>query len=297
MAFIKRIFLFVLTNIAVIAVFTTIVSVFGLDTAYLTPYGLNLKALAIFALIFGMVASVVSLFMSKFMAKWMMKVQIIKNPRSLQEVELVQMVKNLSSQANVGMPDVGIYPSLEINAFATGWNRNHSLIAVSEGLLNAMNKDELEGVLAHEMAHVKNGDMVTMVLLQGVINAFVIFGARVAAWGVSRAMGRDPEEIGGLVYYGVSIVFEIFFGLLASTIVMAFSRWREFGADYGGAQLSSKKKMVAALKFLQSHHAIDNRYKSFATMKMSGESAFSKLFSSHPPLEKRIMALQAAPLH
>jgi heat shock protein HtpX len=195
------------------------------------------------------------------------------------------------------MPEVGIYPSNEINAFATGWNRNNSLICVSEGLLNAMNKDQLEGVLAHEMAHVRNGDMVTMILLQGIINAFVIFAAKVAAWGVSRAMGRDADEIGGLVYYGISILFEIFFGILASTIVMAFSRWREFGADYGGAQLSSKKKMMAALEFLQSHHAVDNRHKSFATMKMSGDSAFMKLLSSHPPMEKRVMALQAAPIH
>lgn len=298
MAFIKRIFLFVLTNIAVIAVFTTVVSIFGLDTAYLQPNGLNLQALAIFSLLFGMIASILSLFLSKFMAKWLMKVEIIKNPSSHQETELLQMVEHMAQQANIGMPEVGIYDSAEVNAFATGWNRNNSLVAVSSGLLKAMNKDELEGVLAHEIAHVKNGDMVTMVLIQGVVNAFVIFTARIAAWFATRALGRDPNDgMGQLVYYGISIVFEIFFGILASTITMAFSRWREFGADYGGAQLSSKKKMIAALEFLKSHNAVDNRNKSFATMKMNGETGFTRFFSTHPPLEKRIMALQAAPLH
>lgn len=297
MAFIKRIFLFLVVNIAVVAVFMTVVSVFGIDTRYLTPYGINYQALAVVALFFGMISSLVSLFLSKTMAKWMMKVQIIKDPRGGQEVELVQMVKHLADQAGVGMPDVGIYPSAEINAFATGWRRNHALIAVSAGLLQAMNKDEIEGVLAHEMAHVRNGDMVTMTLIQGVINAFIIFGARVAAYAVMQVMGRDNEQIGGLAYWGVSILFEIFFGILASTIVMSFSRWREFGADYGGAQLSSKKKMIAALQFLQSHHRVDKSHKSFATMKMSGDSAFMKLFSSHPPMEKRIAALQAAPIH
>jgi heat shock protein HtpX len=297
MAFIKRIFLFLLTNIAVVAVFMTVVSVFGIDTRYLTPNGLNLQALAIVALFFGMISSIVSLLLSKTMAKWMMKVEILKNPQGRTEVELVQMVKHLADQANIGMPDVGIYPSNEINAFATGWRKNNALVAVSSGLLQSMNKDALEGVLAHEMAHVKNGDMVTMTLIQGVINAFIIFGARVAAYAVMQFMGKDNEEIGGLAYWGVSILFELLFGIAASTIVMAFSRWREFGADYGGAQLSSKKKMIAALEFLQSHHKVDSRDKSFATMKMSGNSAFMKLFSSHPPLEKRIQALQAAPLH
>jgi len=297
MAFMKRIFLFLLTNIAVVAVFMTVVSVFGIDTMYLTPNGLNLQALAIVALFFGMISSIVSLLLSKPMAKWMMGVQFINSPQNRQEEELVQMVKHMSDQAGVGMPDVGIYPSPEVNAFATGWRRNHALVAVSSGLLQSMNKDQLEGVLAHEMAHVRNGDMVTMTLIQGVINAFIIFGARIAAYAVMQVMGRNNEEIGGLAYWGVSILFEIFFGLAASTIVMAFSRWREFGADYGGAQLSSKKKMIAALEFLQAHHQVDNRQKSFATMKMNGESAFMKLFSSHPPLEKRIMALQAAPLN
>lgn len=297
MAFIKRIFLFLLTNIAVVAVFMTVVSVFGLDTRYLTPNGLNLQALAIVALGFGMISSIVSLLLSKTMAKWIMKVQVIKDPRGAREVELVQIVKNLADQAGVGLPDVGIYPSAEINAFATGARRNKALLAVSEGLLQTMNKDELEGVLAHEMTHIRNGDMVTMTLIQGVINAFIIFGARAAAYAVMQVMGRDNEQIGGLAYWGISILFEIFFGIIASIIVMAFSRWREFGADYGGAQLSSKKKMIAALKFLQSHHQVDSRNKSFATMKISDNSAFMQLFSSHPPLEKRIMALQAAPIH
>lgn len=299
MAFLKRIFLFILTNIAVIVVFTTVVSVFGLDAAYLTPNGLNLQALAIFALIFGMTASIISLFLSKWTAKFMMGVKVIKDPYGGQETQLVQMVKHLADQASIGMPEVGIYESPEINAFATGWNRNKSLVAVSRGLLEAMGKDELEGVLAHEVAHIKNGDMVTMTLIQGVVNAFVIFTARIAAFAVTRAMGRDTgDAIGQLIYFGVSIVFEILFGILASTITMAFSRWREFGADLGGAQLSSKRKMIAALEFLKSHHMVDSRDKSFATMKMNGnQSAFGQLFSTHPPLEKRIQTLQAAPVY
>lgn len=297
MAFFKRIFFFLLVNVAVIAVLMTVVSVFGLDAQYLKPNGLDLTSLAIISAIVGFAGAFISLFISKWMAKWMMKVQVIKDPRERHEVELVNMVKHMADQAGVGMPDVGIYPSNEINAFATGWNRNKALVAVSSGLLESMNKDELEGVLAHEMAHVKNGDMVTMTLLQGVINTFVIFASRVAAYAVMRFMGRDNDAIGGIVYYLVSMVFQIGFGVLASLVVNRYSRWREFGADYGGAQLSSKNKMIAALKFLQSHHQVDSSQKAFATMKMSGDSSMMELFSTHPPLEKRIQTLQAAPLH
>ena len=297
MNFIKRIALLLLINVAVLAVLMTVVSVFGLDTQYLKPNGLDLTALAVISVIVGFAGAFISLFLSKWMAKWMMKVKVIKDPREQHEVELVQIVKHLADQAGVGMPDVGIYPSNEINSFATGWNRNNALVAVSSGLLGAINKDELEGVLAHEMAHVRNGDMVTMTLIQGVINAFVIFASRVAAYAAMKALGRDNEAIGGLAYYGISMLFQLVFGMLASVIVMAFSRWREFGADYGGAQLSSKKKMIAALQFLESHHAVDNQQKAFATMKMNGDSAVMKLFSSHPPMAKRIEALQAAPLH
>ncbi len=294
MTWFKRIFLFILTNVAVIAVLMTITSVFGIEP-YLTPYGLNLVSLAIYAAIIGFTGALISLFLSKTIAKWTAGVKIIDTPNNSDETFLMNSVKQLSNQAGLGMPEVGIYDSSEINAFATGWNRNNALIAVSSGLLNQMSQDEVEGVLAHEMAHIRNGDMVTMTLIQGVVNTFVIFAARVAAYAVMKAM--DKEEVGGLVYWVVSIVFEITFGILASTIVFAFSRWREFGADYGGASLAGKQKMMKALQFLEKHQqSIDSRHKNLATMKISDRPGFMALFASHPPLGKRIQALQQAPI-
>ena len=290
----KRIGLFLLTNIAIMVVLTTFTWVFGIDTRYLKDTGLDLKALAIFSFLIGMAGAFISLFISKWMAKWMTKAKIIKTPQNDIEAFLVNTIKQFADTANLGMPEVAIYPSPEINAFATGWNRNKSLVAVSQGLLDAMERDEIEGVLAHEMGHIRNGDMVTMALLQGLINTFVIFGARVAAYGVMKALNRG-EEMGGLVYYVIAILFEIIFAFLASIIVMRYSRWREFGADYGGAQLAGKQKMIAALKFLQSHHdQIDTSQKALATMKISDKERIFRLFSSHPPLEKRIEALEKA---
>ena len=297
MTLFKRFFFFILTNVAVIAVLMTITSIFGIGS-YLAPYGLDLKALAIFSLIIGFTGSFISLLLSKKMAKWMMKVRIIKTASDDDEAFLLNSIEHMAQQAGFKTPEVGIYESPEVNAFATGASKNSSLVAVSRGLLDAMNRDEVEGVLAHEMAHIKNGDMVTMTLIQGVINTFVIFAARAIAYAVQMFMSRDGEgSVGGIVYWILSIAFEIVFGILASVIVFSFSRWREYGADYGGAELAGKKKMIAALQKLQSNKGmIAKGNKSFATMKISDRPGFMSLFSTHPPLEKRIMTLQQAPI-
>ena len=297
----KRIFFFLATNIAVLAVIMGIVHIFGLDTKYLTPYGIDYKALAIFSLLWGMVGSVISLLMSKTIAKWTTKMEILDPENGHLNYEanfLVQSIKKLSEQAGIGMPEIGIYDSPEINAFATGAFKNSSLVAVSSGLLQTMDRDEIEGVLAHEISHIENGDMITMTLIQGVVNAFVIFFARIAAYAVQKAISRDDEEneIGGFLYYIISMIFEILFGILASMIVAKFSRWREFRADAGGAKLAGRGAMIAALKRLQqTSESIDTHQSSLATAKISDNpSKFISLFSTHPPLEVRIKALESS---
>jgi heat shock protein HtpX len=292
----KRIFLFLAANIAIIAVISVILTVFNVQP-YLTPYGINYEALLIFAAIVGFTGSFVSLFISKWMAKMAYSVEIIQDPRGGAEAKLVTTIKNLAEQAGIGMPEVGIYNSPEANAFATGWNKNNALVAVSTGLLDCMDSDELEGVLAHEISHIANGDMVTMALLQGVVNTFVIFFARIAAFAVQNFLNRGRDDggaVGGLAYHLTAIVFEILFGILASILVMWFSRVREFRADAGSARLVGAPKMIAALKRLQTVHAgIDNRGKSLRSMQINdAPSRFFALFSSHPPLEKRIEALR-----
>ncbi len=293
----KRIFLFLLTNIAVIAVIQVILSVFNVQP-YLTPYGLNYQSLLIFAAIVGFSGSIFSLFISKWVAKRTYSIELISNARTPEEVFLETTVRRLAESAGIGMPEVGIYNSPEANAFATGWNRNNALVAVSSGLLDSMTKDEIEGVLAHEISHVANGDMVTMMLLQGVVNTFVVFFARIAAYAVQGFLNRgrdDGGQIGGFAYYITAIIFEVFFGILASIITMWFSRHREFRADAGSAKLAGSNKMIAALKKLKKLSALptDNRGKSLNTMKISDKpSRFFALFSSHPPLDKRIAALQ-----
>ncbi len=228
----------------------------------------------------------------------MMNIHIINTPRNHDEAKITETISRISQQLNIKMPEVGIYPSPEVNAFATGPSKNKSLVAVSEGLLNEMDDHELEGVLAHEMAHIANGDMVTMTLIQGVVNTFVIFAARAVAFVVGKLLSRD-ENVGSLAYFGLSILFEIIFGILASTIVFWFSRRREFAADRGGAQFVGKNKMIAALKRLQTLQSrIDTRQKAFATMKISDKpSGIGLFFSSHPPLQVRIETLQKAPIH
>ncbi|MCF7917760.1 protease HtpX [Candidatus Gracilibacteria bacterium] len=292
MRFIKRIVLFLLINLAIIVILGIIMSVFGVQP-YLTPYGLNLQSLLIFAVIIGFAGSFISLFLSKSVAKWTMKVRLINHPTNHAESKIIETISRIAHQLGMNDPEVGVYPSAEVNAFATGWSRNHSLVAVSEGLLRELDEGELEGVLAHEMAHIANGDMVTMTLLQGVLNTFVIFFARVAAFALQRLLS-DKEEVGGMAYWITSIAFEIVFGILASIILFAYSRRREFAADRGGAEFVGKSKMIAGLKRLQQLTSkIDTRQKSLATMKIADKpSKIGKIFSTHPSLDERIEALQ-----
>ncbi len=292
----KRIILFLLTNLAVIVVASFILNLFGV-TPYLTQKGLNYQSLFIFALIFGFAGAFISLLLSKTIAIHGYGVKRIQSPSNSEERLLFTTVQSLAQRANIGMPEVGIYNSPEPNAFATGWNKNKSLVAVSTGLLQNMNQQELNGVLGHEISHIANGDMVTMTLLQGVLNTFVIFFARIVAFAIAQVLQKD-EEGGGIsmmAYWLISIVFEIVFGILASLVVLAYSRSREFRADAGSVRLVNKASMIAALHRLQQITAaapVDNRVPSMAAFKISHKSRFGKWFASHPPLEARIAALE-----
>jgi heat shock protein HtpX len=292
----KRIILFVLTNIAVLLLISIIFSVFGIGD-YISEDGIVLLPLLILSAIIGFGGAIISLLLSKWMAKFAYGVSIIKQPSHPVEKMLSDKVKSLAGKLKIGTPEIGIYNSPELNAFATGWNKNNSLVAVSTGLLESMDEDELEGVLGHEMAHVANGDMVTMALIQGVVNTFVVFFARIAAFAVSQFISDDEGEgfLDQLVYIAIVIVFQIFFGILASPIVMWFSRYREFHADKDSSALVGKEKMIKALRKLKSeydHMKSKNTEPALATMQISNRSAFMELFSSHPPLEKRIKALE-----
>lgn len=295
-AMFKRVTLFLATNLAIILIISLILSLFNIGP-YLTQYGLNYQSLLIYALIIGFTGSFISLFISKWMAIHAFSIKLIDKPTNESESWLIAKVSNLARQRNIGMPDVGVYDSQEPNAFATGWNKNKALVAVSTGLLQSMPQDEVEGVLGHEISHVANGDMVTLTLIQGVVNTFVIFFARIAAFFVTQFFRRDGEEQlqGGFIYYGVALLFELFFGILATLIVMWFSRYREFRADAGSARYVGKDKMIKALQRLQQlmdKTPEDDRAPAFNTMKISGHGTWLALFSSHPPLEKRIEALQ-----
>lgn len=292
----KRIFFFLLTNVAVIAVASVMLSLFNV-APYLSGTGLNYQSLLVFAAIFGFSGSIVSLLISKWMAKHAFGIRIIDTPTNDHERFVRDTIEHLARKASIGMPEVGIYDSPEANAFATGASKHNALVAVSTGLLHEMSRDEVEGVLGHEISHIANGDMVTMALIQGVVNTFVIFFARIAAYGVQMFLSRDDEGegIGMLAYHLTAIVFEILFGILASIIVMAFSRQREFRADRGSAQLLGREKMIAALTRLQSlkETLVDPRGKAFNAMKISDKpSPILALFSSHPPLALRIEALK-----
>lgn len=293
----KRVLLFLGTNLLVIMMVSIIMNIFGLHS-YLTPYGIDMQQLAIFCLIWGMTGSFVSLWMSKFMAKMAMGVVII-NPKSATQDErfLIDIVHSLARKAKLQtMPEVGIYSSPELNAFATGPTRNDSLVAVSSGLLNSMNREQIEGVLGHEISHIANGDMVTMTLVQGVINAFALFLSRVVAYGISIALSRGDERSGDISYltYGImTIILDILFTLLGSILVAAYSRWREYRADIGGAKLAGKEKMIAALQGLKGHTDVeDERAPSLSALKISHHSSWLSLFSTHPPLDQRIKRLE-----
>ncbi|XCN73791.1 MAG: protease HtpX [Candidatus Electrothrix aestuarii] len=288
----KRIFLFLMTNFAVLMVLSISARILGIDR-YLTSNGMNMSFLLGFSALIGFGGSIISLLMSKKMAKWSTGAQVIKQPSNQEERWLVDTIAKLASKAGLGMPEVAIYQGAP-NAFATGPSRSNSLVAVSTGLMQSMNKRQVEAVLAHEISHVANGDMVTLTLIQGVVNTFVIFLSRVAAFAVDNFLrGEDDEDAGGfsIGYFITSIVFEMLFGILASIIVMYFSRFREFKADAGAAALmGDKRPMIEALQVL-GNMTPGELPKEMAASGISGNT-MKALFSSHPPLEKRIAALQ-----
>ncbi len=287
----QRTFLFLLTNIAVLAVLSISARILGIDR-FLTSNGLNMTSLLAFSALIGFGGSFISLLMSKKMAKWSTGAQVIQQPSNQEERWLVDTVTKLATKARLKMPEVAIYEGAP-NAFATGPSRSNSLVAVSTGLLQSMNRQQVEAVLAHEIAHVANGDMVTLTLVQGVVNTFVIFLSRVAAYAVDNFLRGDEEESSGpgMSYFLISIAFEMLFGVLASTIVMYFSRIREFKADAGAAELmGDKRPMIDALRALGGMSS-GELPKEMAASGISGNT-MKALFSSHPPLEKRIAALQ-----
>ncbi len=291
----KRIFLFALTNILVMVSVSMVLSFFGIGN-YLTAQGIDYTALMAFCLVWGFVGSGISLLLSKFMAKSMMGVEIVDERG--QYADLVRKVHVMAKQAGIEkMPEVGVYHSPEVNAFATGPSKNNALVAVSTGLLQQMNTDEVEGVLAHEVAHVANGDMVTMALIQGVVNAFVMFFARIAAFALQNAMSGDRDDDRpantGWAYHISVMVFEIIFSFLGMFVVAYFSRLREFRADKGGAQYAGKSKMVAALKRLQQKiDFVDDSQDAVKTLKISSKKGLMNFLSTHPSLEDRIAALE-----
>ena len=290
----KRIFLFVLTNIAIVLTLSIVVSLFGVSQGY-TPGGIDLGALATFCFIYGMGGAFISLQISRWVAKRATGVQLVDGRTGRQELDwLYQTVARLTRQANVPMPEVGVYDSPEVNAFATGPSKSRSLVAVSSGLLRSMRQDEIEGVLAHEVAHIANGDMVTMTLLQGVVNAFVMFAARIVAHLMTRTSDGRQGNGGGL-HFLIVIVLQIVFGFLGMLITSWFSRQREFRADHGGAGLAGRDKMIGALRRLAANRElVDPRHEALATMKISGAGRWGVFFSTHPPLEVRIAALENA---
>ncbi|MBC7988441.1 MAG: protease HtpX [Luteimonas sp.] len=287
----KRIALFLATNLAVLALVSIVMAVFGINPA--TNAGL-----LVMAALFGFGGSFISLLMSKWIAKRTTGAHVIAQPRNEAEQWLFATVQRQAQMAGIGMPEVAIYDAPEINAFATGANRNNALVAVSTGLLRAMNRDEAEAVLAHEVSHVANGDMVTMALLQGVLNTFVIVLARIVGRVVDGYLSGGRDSGGGLGYYAVVFVLDMVFGLFASMIAMWFSRHREFRADAGGAALAGRDKMVAALERLAQTYGHSTLPKQVAAFGISGGvgHGLKRLLMSHPPLEERIAVLRNAPL-
>ena len=291
----KRIFLFLLTNLAVVLTLSVVVSLLGLDR-YVTDSGLNLGSLAMFCLVWGMGGAFISLQMSRFIAKRSTGMRLVDGQSGNADADwLYGTVEALTRKAGLPMPEIGIYESGEVNAFATGPSRSKSLVAVSTGLLRSMGRQEVEGVLAHEVAHIANGDMVTMTLLQGVVNAFVMFLARVVAFAISNSGSRDGERRGnGGGSFLVMMALQIVFGILGSMVTAWFSRQREFRADAGGATLAGRDNMISALRRLMTtHELVDTQQSALATLKISGARGWMVFLSTHPPLEQRIAALEA----
>ncbi len=291
----KRIFLLLVTNLAVLAVLTIVAHLIGLDR-WLQVRGSSLGALLAFAAVFGFGGAFISLLMSKWMARRAMGVRIISQPATPAEQRLVALVGRLAQAAGVGMPEVGVFESPQPNAFATGYSRDAALVAVSTGLFATMNEQEIEAVLGHELTHVANGDMVTLTLIQGVVNTFVIFLSRIVGNLVDRTIFRSDDGRGPAYFLSV-IASQIVLGVLANIIVMAFSRWREFRADRGGAHLAGIPNMIAALEALKRAHEPlpSQQFAAFGITSGPVSRGIQRLFMSHPPLDERIDALRALP--
>ena len=290
----NRIFLFLATNLAIVVVLGIVMEVFGISGILDEQgIGINVNALLIISAVVGMSGSFISLAMSKWMAVRSVGAQVIKQPGNATESWILETVSRQAQQAGIGMPDVAVYQSPDINAFATGINKNNALVAVSTGLLQQMDRDQAEAVLGHEISHVANGDMVTLALIQGVVNTFVFFLSRVIGVIVDRVIFK-VERGHGPGYWITAIVAQIILGILASAIVMWFSRKREFRADQGGAQLAGRDKMVSALRQLQRAYEQPHLPDQLEAMGISGrgKSGLARLFMSHPPLEERIAALE-----
>jgi heat shock protein HtpX len=292
----KRIFLYVVTNIAILLVLSITLRLLGVDRILdQSGTGLNFTSLLVMSAVIGFGGSIISLFMSKWTAKHGTGAHVIETPANETERWLVSTVERQARQAGIGMPDVAIYDAPEINAFATGWNRNSSLVAVSTGLLNNMRQDEAEAVLAHEVSHVANGDMVTLALVQGVVNTFVIFLSRIIGYVVDRVVFK-VERGHGPAFFITSMIAQLVLGVLATMIVMWFSRHREFRADAGSARLEGRGKMIAALERLSLNYGsppqLPDQVKAFGISGITGEG-IKRLFMSHPPLEERIAALRS----
>ncbi len=290
-----RILLFLATNLAVVLIASITLSLFGFD-GFMAANGvdLNLSQLLLFCAVFGFAGSLFSLFISKWMAKMSTSTQVITQPRTRHEQWLMQTVEQLSREAGIKMPEVGIFPAYEANAFATGWNKNDALVAVSQGLLERFSPDEVKAVLAHEIGHVANGDMVTLALVQGVVNTFVMFFARIIGNFVDKVIFKNDEGR-GIAYYVATIFAELVLGFLASAIVMWFSRKREFRADEAGAQLAGTSAMISALQRLRSEQGLPvHMPDTMAAFGINGglKQGLARMFMSHPPLEERIDALR-----
>ncbi len=291
----KRIFYFLVTNLAIVFVLSITMRLLGVEP-FLNANGLNLNSLLIFAAVMGFGGAFISLAISKWSAKQMSGAVTIDNPKTPDEIWLMNIVKNQSQAVGIQMPEVAIFNSPVVNAFATGMSRNSSLVAVSSGLLEMMTKDEAEAVIGHEISHIANGDMVTLTLIQGVVNTFVLFFSRVIGYTVDKVIFKTREDTGP-AFFITMIISELLLGVLASIVVMWFSRQREYRADIGGGQLAGKQKMIAALKRLKAQYESSALPKSIAALGISGEQGMGlkELFSTHPSLDDRIARLQQNP--
>ncbi len=293
----KRVILFLATNFAIMAMLTIVWQVIEIFVPELRGSSRSLTPLLVMCLFWGMGGSFISLQLSRWMAKMSMGVQLVDGATGNSDLDwLHETVSRLARDAGLPQPEIGVYQSPEVNAFATGPSKSRALVAVSSGILNTMNREELEGVLGHELTHVANGDMVTMTLLQGVINAFVMFFARIVAWAISNSM-RDEDgresPFAGMIQFTLIMILQTVFGMLGSVITCWFSRQREFRADAGSARLAGREKMISALRKLQNYQdAVDTSHASLATVKIAGGRSMMQLFATHPALDERIRALE-----